>query len=137
MEERHRGRLGLGVRCAGEAIAVQGYRPFAFFGFELQESGRVGESVERAESDPLRLARAFDFTGCIVRLAGDLARQRGRLAGRHRHEGFGRPFAFVGETEEREDAFVAVEFRGDLAASLDELRPEAARVGRFQPNLVG
>ena len=137
MEERHRGRLGLSVRCAGEAIAVQGHRPFAFFGFELQEGGRVGQRIECPQSDPLRLARAFDFTGCIVRLAGDLAGQRGGLAGRHRHQRFGGPFAFVGETEEREDAFVAVEFRGNLAATLDELGSEAAGAGRFQSDFVG
>ena len=110
---------------------------FALFGFELQEGGRVGECGEGAQRDPLRLASAFDLARSGERLAGDFAGQRGRLAGRHGHQRFGRPFALVGETEESEDAVIAVELRGDLAPRLGELRAEAAGIGRFQTDLIG
>ena len=137
MEERDRGRLGLGVGSAGEAIAMQLERSFAILGLKLEESRNFGQGFEAAEGHPLRLARAFDLPGGRERLAGDLARQRRRLAGGHRDQCFGRPVAFLCEGEESEDAFVAVEFGDDLALGLGELRAEAAGVGGFQAHLVG
>ena len=137
VEERYRCRLRLGVRLAREAIAVQDDGAFALFGFELQEGGGIGERGEGAQRDPLGLACSFDLGRSIVLLAGDLAGQRGRLAGRHGHQRLGVPFALLRETHEREDPVVAVELRGDLAAGLDELGTKATRVGRFQSDLIG